>query len=193
MNTKSIIIAAIFAVVAIVGARIVLDPPHGAAQADQANQANQVKTEAPDSGEAPDNDEMGQQFVVGDITIMKVQARETVPGASVGGGYMIITNNGSEDDKLLGGKTSVSSMLEMHEMKMDDDVMMMRQLNDGIVIKAGEVLTLKPGSLHIMFMGLEAPLAKDTSFKATLDFEKAGSVDVDFNVVDMKTLMKKHN
>lgn len=183
MNTKTIIITAIFAVVAIVGTRVILDPPHGIANADEA------KTEMKMSH---DELAMGQQFSVGDITIMKVQARETVPGASVGGGYMIITNNGSEDDRLLGGKTSISPMLEIHEMKMENDIMKMRQINDGVVIKAGETLMLKPGGFHIMFMGLEAPLAKDTNFIATLDFEKAGSVDVEFNVVDTKMLMKKH-
>lgn len=186
MNTRAIIITAILAVVAIVGTRVVLDPPHGTAHAQEAK--TEMNTDMKMSHDG--NDMMGQQFAVGDITIMNVQARETIPGASVGGGYMIITNNGSEDDRLLGGQTSVSPMLEVHEMKMENDIMKMRQLNDGVVIKAGETLMLKPGGFHIMFMGLEAPLAKDTSFTATLNFEKAGSVDVDFNVVDMKTLMK---
>lgn len=185
MKTKSVIIAAIFAVVAIVGTRVVLDPPYGTAHADE------VKTEMkPDMKMSHDAHEMGQTFAVGDISIMKVQARATVPGAAVGGGYMIIKNNGSEDDRLVSGTASVSPMLEIHEMSMENDVMKMRQLNDGLVIKAGETVALKPGSFHIMFMGLDAPLAKDTSFKATLNFEKAGSIDIDFNVVDMKTLMK---
>lgn len=185
MKTRTIIITAILAVVAIVGTRVVLDPPHGTVNAQEA------KTEMnADMKTSHDNHDMGQQFSVGDIKITSVQARETVPGASVGGGYMVITNNGSEDDRLLGGQTTISPMLQVHEMKMENDIMKMRQLNDGVVIKAGETLTLKPGGFHIMFMGLEAPLAKDTNFTATLDFEKAGSVDVEFNIVDMKMLMK---
>lgn len=181
MNTRAIIITAIFAVMAIVSLRVVLDPPHGTAFAEDTKTVSQTPH---------DEHEMGVQFVTGDITIMKVQARETVPGATVGGGYMLITNNGTEDDRLVSGDATVSSKFEVHEMKMENDVMQMRQLNDGLIIKAGETVTLKPGGLHIMFMGLDTPLAKDTSFTATLNFEKAGSVDVEFNVVDMKTVMQ---
>jgi copper(I)-binding protein len=176
MNTRSIVIIAIFAVVAVVGARIILDPPSGTAYADEVK--NEMTT--------------GQIFSAGDITIANVRARETVPGASVGGGYMVITNNGSEDDRLMGGKTSVSPLLEVHEMKMENDVMKMRQLNDGLVIKAGQTVMLQPGGFHIMFMDLEAPLTKNTSFDATLNFEKSGSVRVKFNVVDMKMLKMAH-
>lgn len=183
MTTKTIIIIAIFAVLVVVGTRVVVDPPFVAAFADKTN--TEIKM--------PQNEhKTGQQFTVGDITIMNAQARETVPGASVGGGYMIVTNSGSQNDRLLGGQTAISSLLELHEMTMENDVMKMRQLNDGLTIKAGETLILQPGGFHIMFMDLKSPLKKDTSFKATLNFEKAGSVDVNFNVVDMKTLTIKH-
>lgn len=189
MRTRSIIAIAIFAVLAIVGTRIILDPPHGTAQAQDAK--TEIKSDMKMSHDENNMEhEMGEKFTVGDITIMEVRARETVLGASVGGGYMVITNNGSVDDRLVSGTTSVSPMLEIHEMSMENDVMKMRQLNDGLMIKAGETVTLEPGGFHVMFMGLEAPLAKDTSFTATLNFENAGSVDIDFNVVDMKTMMK---
>ena len=65
---------------------------------------------------------------------------------------------------------------------MENDVMKMRQLPDGIEIPAGATVELKPGGLHVMFMKIKHPLAEGDTFKATLNFEKAGKVDVDFTV-----------
>jgi hypothetical protein len=64
----------------------------------------------------------------------------------------------------------------------NDQVMRMRELEKGLEIPAGATVTLKPGGYHIMFMELKAPLAKDAKVPVTLVFEKAGSIDVDFNV-----------
>ena len=60
--------------------------------------------------------------------------------------------------------------------------MKMRQLKDGIVIPAGQTVELKPGSLHVMFMGIKAPFKKGSKIPATLKFKQAGSVKVQFTV-----------
>jgi copper(I)-binding protein len=70
-------------------------------------------------------------------------------------------------------------------MKMDGQVMRMRELEKGLEIPAGATVTLKPGGYHIMVMELKAPLAKDAKVPVTLVFEKAGSIDVDLKVEAM--------
>jgi copper(I)-binding protein len=65
---------------------------------------------------------------------------------------------------------------------MDGNVMRMRELDKGLEIPPGATVTLKPGGLHIMFMELKAPFAKDTKVPVTLVFEKAGSIDVELLV-----------
>ena len=66
---------------------------------------------------------------------------------------------------------------------MDNGVMKMRQLKDGIVIKPGETVELKPGSFHLMFVDLKEPIKEGERLKGTLEFEKAGKVDVEYVAV----------
>jgi periplasmic copper chaperone A len=120
--------------------------------------------------------------MVGHLKISVPWARATPKGAGVGGGYMTITNMGSEPDRLIGGSTAISSRFEVHEMKMDNGVMKMRPIAGGLEIKPGQTVTLKPGGYHVMFVGMTRQLKKGQHFKATLQFAKAGKVDVDFTV-----------
>ena len=118
----------------------------------------------------------------GSVKISAPWARATPKGAAVGVGYMTITNNGSAPDRLLGGASDVSNRFEIHEMSMDNGVMRMRPMAKGIEIKPGQSVELKPGGNHVMFVGLKKPFAQGEHVKATLAFEKAGKVDVDFTV-----------
>jgi copper(I)-binding protein len=99
---------------------------------------------------------------------------------------------GKETDRLLAASSQFSAKTEVHEMSMDNGVMRMRELPKGIEIKAGETLTLKSGSYHIMFMGLAANLKAGEAQKATLVFEKAGKIEVDFNVEAMAGMHHAH-
>jgi copper(I)-binding protein len=118
----------------------------------------------------------------GTLKISAPWARATPKGASVGGGYMTITNTGTAPDRLTGGSTNVSSKFELHEMSMANGVMKMRPLARGLEIKPGQTVELKPGGYHIMLVGMKEQLKAGDHFKATLDFAKAGKVDVDFTV-----------
>lgn len=113
---------------------------------------------------------------IGSISIQHPYARATAPGQPTGGAYVRLVNAGAAD-RLLSASADVSRSVELHEMKMENDVMRMRQV-DGIAIPAGQTVELKPGGLHIMMMGLKAPLAAGASFPLTLRFEKAGEVTV---------------
>jgi copper(I)-binding protein len=120
--------------------------------------------------------------MAGKLKISAPWARATPKGAPVGGGYMTITNMGSDADRLVGGATGICKSVEVHEMKMDKGVMKMRELADGLEIKPGQTVTLDPSGYHIMFMGLKQQLQKGQHVKVTLQFAKAGKVDVDFTV-----------
>lgn len=125
---------------------------------------------------------LAHDYTLGALKIHHPWARATPKGAPVGGGYLSITNTGATPDRLIGGSTAVSSGFEIHEMSMDNGIMKMRMLPNGLEIKPGETVTLKPSGYHIMFTGLKAPLTKGEHVDATLKFEKAGEVKVFFLV-----------
>ncbi len=125
---------------------------------------------------------MAHSFTSGALKIGHPWSRETAKGQSVGGGYMTITNDGKTPDRLTGGTADIAKQVQVHMMSMDGGVMRMRQLKDGLAIPAGGVVALKPGSFHLMFIGLKRPLAQGELVPVTLHFAKAGKVAVQFKV-----------
>ena len=123
-----------------------------------------------------------EDVTVGGLKISAPWARATPKGASVGGGYMKITNTGTASDRLIGGSTDISGSFEVHEMKMEGDVMKMRPVAGGLEIKPGQTVTFDPSGYHVMFVDLKEQLVQGERFKATLEFAKAGKVDVDFAI-----------
>jgi periplasmic copper chaperone A len=121
-------------------------------------------------------------YKVGTLEIESPWSRAVPKGAKVAVGYMTIKNTGTEPDRLVSGVTPVAGGFMVHEMTMDKGVMKMRPLASGLQIKPGETVELKPGSFHIMMTDLKQPIQRGKPFKATLKFEKAGDVDVDFAV-----------
>jgi copper(I)-binding protein len=121
-------------------------------------------------------------YDVGSIHIAQPWARATPKGASSAAGYMTITNKGSEPDRVSCVSSDASAQCQIHSMTMDNGVMKMRPVEGGLEIKPGETVTLKPGSYHIMLLDLKHPLDAGTTMKATLKFDKAGTVDIDYPV-----------
>ncbi len=124
---------------------------------------------------------LAQEIKAGDLTIEKPWARATPKGAEVGAGYLEIRNNGASPDRLTGGSADFADV-EVHQMSMQGGVMKMRAVKDGLEIPAHGAVTLAPTGYHIMFTGLKRPLVKGETVKATLTFEHAGAVSVDFPV-----------
>jgi uncharacterized protein YcnI/copper(I)-binding protein len=124
----------------------------------------------------------GAPVTVGDLEITGAFTRATLPNAPVAGGYLTITNKGAADDRLVSVSTPAAGTSQIHEMKMDGDVMKMNELPDGLVIPAGESVALAPGGFHLMFMDLTGPLVEGESVTVTLTFEKAGAVEVQLPV-----------
>ena len=126
---------------------------------------------------------LAHDFTLGNLEIHHPASKATLPGQPVGGGFLTVTNKGAEADRLVSiTAPDVSDDVQLHEMAMENDVMKMRHLPDGIEIPAGATVELKPGGLHVMFMKIKHPFKEGESFKATLTFEKAGKLDVDFKI-----------
>jgi copper(I)-binding protein len=119
------------------------------------------------------------QTKVGNLQIIKPSARATAPGQSISSAYLTIENKGTTADRLVSVSFSRAKEVQLHEMKMDGDKMMMRQMT-GIEIPANGTVELKPGGYHLMLMGLDSPIKDGEQLKMTLQFEKAGKVDVVF-------------
>jgi periplasmic copper chaperone A len=127
-------------------------------------------------------DAVAAEFRIGSLEIDTPWLRATPRGALVAGGYMKITNKGSAPDRLIGGSAAVAGRFEVHQMIMDQGVAKMRPIEGGLEIKPGETVELKPGSSHVMLMDLKQPLEKGQTIKGTLQFEKAGKVDIEYMV-----------
>ena len=114
------------------------------------------------------------------VKIDKAWARPTVAGQQGGGAFLSITS--ASADRLISGSTPLAERFELHTMAMKGDVMEMRQV-DAIELPAGQTVELKPGGLHVMFIGLKTPLKTGSKVPVTLKFEKAGDVKVEFDVM----------
>jgi len=125
---------------------------------------------------------LAQQYKAGSLEIDHPWSRATPKGTKIGAGYLTIKNTGSAPDRLVGGSMADAVSVEIHEMTMDGGVMKMRPVAGGLEIKPGETVELKPGSFHIMLTGLKQPLEKGQKVKGTLEFEKAGKVEMEYTV-----------
>ncbi len=124
------------------------------------------------------------------VKVDNVWARPTVAGQSGGGGYLKITG-GPAADRLVSASAPVSKAVEMHVMEMDGNIMRMRAI-PGIDVPAGAAVELKPGGMHLMFIGLNKTLKAGDSFPLTLKFEKAGELKVQVKVTTMRADSAEH-
>lgn len=117
-----------------------------------------------------------------DITIENAWARETVAGMSMGGVFMNINNPNRQADVLIGGNSPVSDKIEIHTHINDNGVMRMREVVGGLTLPTNQTVTLKPGSYHVMLMGLKAPLKAGDTFPLTLTFKHTPAQTVQVHI-----------
>jgi len=125
---------------------------------------------------------LAHDYTAGAIQIDHPWARATPRGASVGAGYVKLTNTGASPDRLVGATAEVAGRVEIHEMGTDNGIMKMRPVTEGVELKPGATVEFKPSSYHLMMLDLKQQLQQGQRVKATLSFEKAGPVDVEFSV-----------
>jgi periplasmic copper chaperone A len=110
------------------------------------------------------------------VVVSDAWARATPPSAPVGGGYLTLENTADVPDRLLSVHSPASASVEIHEMRMDGDVMQMRKLDAGLPLPAHQRVQLKPGGYHLMFIAPHHPFVAHTTIEATLVFEHAAAV-----------------
>jgi copper(I)-binding protein len=120
--------------------------------------------------------------LAGDIVASTPWTRATVRGASVGVGYFTLENKGKEVDSLTGATTDAAERVELHETKMEDGLMKMRALPQGVEIVPGDRIFIKPGSYHLMLVGLKWAFFPGETVHVTLNFAKSAPVAIDMKV-----------
>jgi len=130
------------------------------------------------------------EFKLGNLTIDHPWARASIGQAKVGAAYFALINHGEEPDRLIGVETPVAERPALHTHLMEEGVMKMRPV-EAIEIDPGAPTLLQPGGLHVMLMGLKAPLVEGESFPLVLTFEKSGSIEIEVTV-DSATAMGPH-
>jgi hypothetical protein len=123
-----------------------------------------------------------EEVKAGDLVITQAWSRATPGGAKIGGAYLTIENKGATPDRLIGGSADIAGKIEVHEMTMKDGVMIMRPVDKGLSIEPGKTVKLAPGGYHLMMFDLKGPLKQGEQLPVTLEFEKAGKVQVPFDV-----------
>ncbi len=122
-------------------------------------------------------------YTQGGLVISHPMTFETAPNVNVAGGYMSIENISAEDDMLLEVRVPSVPRVELHLSETDANGVARMTRQDGIPVLSGETVTLQPGGLHVMFMGLGGdPFELGEKITATLVFERAGAMDIEFNV-----------
>ena len=113
------------------------------------------------------------------IDVADAWARPTVGSGRMSAAYMTIANKSATDDRLKSARTPKAKSVELHQTTMTaDGVMQMRPVEDGLPVEAGSSLVLQPGSAHFMLVGLEDALEAGQELVLTLEFAKAGLIDV---------------
>jgi copper(I)-binding protein len=119
-------------------------------------------------------------YTAGDITILHPWTRAAGANGN-GAGFLRLRNGGAQPDRLISASTPAARVVELHTMERDGDVMRMRPVRD-IAVAPGATVELRPGSFHIMLIGLTAPMAQGARVPLTLRFERAGEVQVELAV-----------
>lgn len=128
---------------------------------------------------------VADEFVAGEITINNPWSRPTPPGATIGVGYMAITNNGDSDVTLTSAVTPRAKNVSIHESSMKDGITSMRSLKQGLAIPAGETVELKPHSYHLMLEKLDMPLKEGESIPLTVNFTGTDAMTIELSVEPM--------
>ncbi|WP_149588218.1 copper chaperone PCu(A)C [Tabrizicola flagellatus] len=125
---------------------------------------------------------LAHEITAGDLQIIHPYIPQPAASAKAAGGFMAIVNNGTEADRLIGVESDMAMKSEVHESKVDANGVGTMTHVEFIEIPPGQTVNLERGGYHVMFMGLKENLTEGEMRKATLIFEKAGPVEVEFQI-----------
>ena len=124
---------------------------------------------------------LAETYQHGNLTIYEGRIRPTI-NSSATAAYLTIHNHGSSDDRLIAVSTQVAGLAQIHSMTIENGIMKMRPLNEGIIIPAGKSVILKPHGLHLMLMRLTKPLKEGEHIEVILTFENHGTITLNLPV-----------
>jgi len=117
------------------------------------------------------------------IMVDDAYIRSSTAKSTSGAAFMVVMNHSGADDRLIGASSDVADKVELHSHNSDDNgVMRMGEIEGGVAIAADEMHAFKRGGDHLMFMGLKGPLEQGAMVPVTLEFEKAGAVEIEVMV-----------
>jgi periplasmic copper chaperone A len=119
--------------------------------------------------------------------------RRAPPRAPVLGGFASIRNTGKTPERLLSARSADAGRVEIHEMRMDEGVMRMRRVQDGLEIAPGRTLSLRPGGYHLMLFEPKRTFAAGETIEIVLRFERAGERRVRFEVREAAPASHDHH
>jgi len=119
---------------------------------------------------------------VGTLEIIHPAIPQPAATAKTAAGYVAITNDGAQADRLIGVETAAAQMAMLHVTQAGADGVATMTHLEGIELPPGETVVLEPGGMHVMLMGLTGSLTEGQMVPATLIFEQAGRVEVEFMV-----------
>ncbi len=135
-----------------------------------------------------------QTEVAQNLHVSGAYIRTMPPGRNTTAGFLTITNHGTEDCKVIGASSPLSNRLEFHEHLHQDGMMRMRPVDGGVVLPAGETVTFKPGSLHIMLFNVEQKVVAGEVTQLQFNTDQCGSVEFSADVRSLKAPpMAKHD
>ena len=117
-------------------------------------------------------------IAVGELHLFNRRALETPPNARNAGGFLSIYNYSSEPNRLVSASSPIAERVELHTMTMENDVMRMRELEDGIELPANAQVDLEPGGLHVMFINLSQPFVEGEEVQVTLTFANGDEQEI---------------
>lgn len=133
---------------------------------------------------------MAQTATTGPLSIEHVWARSSAASSQNAAVYLTLSNHGKTPDRLLTASTPYASQTQIHRSSVENGVMQMREITDGIAVQPGKTVKFAPGGLHIMLLGLKQPLKSGEHFPLSLRFDKAGERQVEVKVQDAPAAME---
>lgn len=124
------------------------------------------------------------QAIAADIEIKDAWTKASIGKVRNGAAFFTVMNHGMTADRIVGVRSDLAEKTELHTHIMENNVMKMREVEGGVDVPMHGEVMFKPGSYHVMMIGLKAPLKQGEMVTVTLEFEKAGDVPVMINVMD---------
>ena len=124
-------------------------------------------------------------LVLSDFWIKKVIANNNITA-----GYIKIENKNEKNERLISVESDFSKRIEIHDMYIKNNIMIMKHLEEGVLIKSKSKLDFKPGSLHIMFIDLTKSPKKTSYQKVKFNFENAGSIIINMPIINKVKISK---